>query len=121
MLTESCSHRYQSCIFSLITTIGYFSSHSFTPILVSFKLEQHVFSASFCTLFLCRLTSSLIYIHNQVIIHPLIACLNQSGSIFTFFFTKYPNAESKMYVFAQSSFDLIDLPYACINFNAVCQ
>ena len=75
MLTESCSHRYQSCIFSLITTIGYFSSHSFTLILVSFKLEQHVFSASFCTLFLCRLTSSLIYIHNQVIIHPLIACL----------------------------------------------
>ena len=25
-----------------------------------------------------------------------------------------------MYVFAQSSLDLIDLPYACINLNAVC-
>src|SRR5918995_5473077 len=52
---------------------------------------------------------------------PLIACKNQLGRISLFFFTKYPNAESNMYVLAQSSFDLTDLPYACINFNAVCQ
>jgi hypothetical protein len=42
------------------------------------------------------------------------------------YFTLYklwhcPNAESKTYVFAQSSFDLIDLPYPCTNLNAVCQ
>ena len=39
--------------------------------------------------------------------------------MFLFFSTKYPNAESKTYVFAQSSFDLIDLPYPCINLNAL--
>ena len=37
-----------------------------------------------------------------------------------FFFIKGPNAESNTYVFAQSSFDLIDLPYPCTSLNAVC-
>jgi hypothetical protein len=32
-----------------------------------------------------------------------------------FFLTKYPNAESNTYVFPQSSFDLIDLPYGTVR------
>jgi hypothetical protein len=40
-----------------------------------------------------------------------IACRNQSGRIFLFLLTKYPNAPSSMYVVAQSSFDRILLPY----------
>jgi hypothetical protein len=36
--------------------------------------------------------------------------VNQSGKMFLFFLTKYPKAESKTYVFAQSSFDLMDHP-----------
>ena len=41
--------------------------------------------------------------------------------MFLFFLTKYPNAVSNTYVFAQSSFDLTDLPYPCTNLKAVCQ
>src|SRR5215469_7884704 len=57
----------------------------------------------------------------NVIQQAWIASVNQSGRIFLFFLTKFSNPESNTYVFAQSSFDLIDLPYPCTNLNAVCQ
>ena len=44
--------------------------------------------------------------------------INQSGRKFLFFLTKYPKAASRMYVFAQSSLDLTERPYACTSFES---
>lgn len=60
-------------------------------------LRHNLFFSSSC--------SSIFKTTNMIDSHlrPLTACINQSGKIFLFLFTKQPNAESKIYVLAQSS------------------